>query len=136
MNVIHNAIFDPALNSGAGGWRSMKTTDLGGGGGGGGLTNTELRAAPVPMIPRMLTGGNSSANVVSATPVVLASQACYQVTVFNPSTNKVVNVLQGGNGIPVQPGGRETLFGITNANVLSVVTADGSALVVPYRWEG
>lgn len=36
MNVIHNAIFDPALNSGAGGWRSMKTTDLGGGGGGGG----------------------------------------------------------------------------------------------------
>mgnify|MGYP007086366679 CR=1 FL=1 len=36
MNVIHNAVFDPTLNDGAGGWRSLRTTDLGGGGGGGG----------------------------------------------------------------------------------------------------
>lgn len=36
MNVIHNAVFDPTLNDGAGGWRSLRTTDLAGGGGGGG----------------------------------------------------------------------------------------------------
>lgn len=36
MNVVHNAIWDATLKGGAGGWRSLKTTDLGGGGGGGG----------------------------------------------------------------------------------------------------
>ena len=28
-----------------------------------------------------------------------------------------------------------TFFGLTNANQLTVVTDDGSALTVPYRWE-
>ena len=138
MQNVRNAVWDPTLNAGDGGWRRMEVGDLGGGGGGpsGGLTDTQLRASPVPMVPRMLAGGNGAVEVTGAGTFQLPAQACYQVTVYNPSDTVVVEVSQDGNPIPVQPKSRETLFGITNANVLFVGTSDGTALSVPFRWEG
>lgn len=134
MNTVHNAVFDPALGP-DGGWRSLRTTDLsGGGGGGGGLTNTELRASPVPMKPVLTAGGNISVDLTAGDDSVIPSQACTQVTIANPDTDDIVNVIQGGVAFPVFPRSYVSFFGITNANQLTL-NCPASAVTVGVRWE-
>lgn len=69
MNVIHNAVFDPALNDGAGGWRSLRTTDLAGGGGGGGDASAANQLAL-----KAVVGATSDAawDGVAANPTMMA----------------------------------------------------------------
>lgn len=66
---VFNSIWDPTLNGGSGGWRSMKTTDLGGGGGGGGDASAANQLALKAVI-----GSTTDAawDGVSANPTMMA----------------------------------------------------------------
>lgn len=109
------------------------------GGGGGGLTNTELRATPVPVLPAMGSGGFLTANTSAANGAsftAFASQVCKQLTI---SCDQDLSVQQGGAGAAffVPQNTMFTMFGISNANVIAVKRKDdaNTATVVSARWE-
>lgn len=104
------------------------------------LTDTQLRAAPVPIISRFTSGGNLSvATSADGTSfVTFPAQACTQVTVIN-DTNFSFEVRQGGAGVavPVLAQSSFSFFGAANANVYSVrrKDLDVEPANVYIRWE-
>lgn len=133
MNVVHNAIWDPDLLP-APGWRRLETGDLSGGGGGpsGGLTDTQLRASPVPMIPVMGSSGQLIETIPEDVSTSLPTQACKQVTIANADATTTLFIAQGGVEFPVFPKGYATFLGLTNVDQLA---ARGAAGPVYIRWE-
>lgn len=105
----------------------------GGAGGGGGLTDQQLRATPVPMVP-MLTGSGNIELVVTTpdAPMQLPSQACKQAVIANNSA-KQGWVIQGGKKFPIFAQAYFTFFGITNTNQLSVQLPEAGDMYV--HWE-
>lgn len=104
------------------------------------LTDTQLRATPVPIISRFTAGGNLSVttNADGSTFVPFPAQACTQVTVIN-DTNFSFEVRQGGAGVavPVLAQSSFSFFGATNANAYSVrrKDLDVEPTNVYIRWE-
>lgn len=104
------------------------------------LTDTQLRATPIPIISRFTSGGNLSVatNVDGSSFVTFPAQACTQVTVIN-DTNFSLEVRQGGAGVavPVLAQSSFSFFGATNANAYSVrrKDLDVEPTNVYIRWE-
>ncbi len=104
----------------------------GGSGGGGGLTDAQLRASPVPVVPSLAQSGNIELAVTTNTPVAFGAQAIKQITIANVS-NDLGWVIQGGKRFPLFPMAYFSFFGVTNANQLQVeLPADGT---VYGHWE-
>lgn len=104
------------------------------------LTNTELRASAVGVVPQMASGGNMSVQTAAtgSTYTAFASQACKQLTIVNDSGTTVL-FQQGGTGVgvPVLDGTAFTIFGITNANQIGLKRKDDSntQVTLAARWE-
>lgn len=104
------------------------------------LTDAQLRANLVPVIPSMASGGNLSltTNATGTTFNVFASQACKQLNVSN-QTGVTIEVQQGGTGVAFQIPTNTfyTFFGITNTNQLGIRRTDtlNTQVTVTARWE-
>lgn len=104
------------------------------------LTDAQLRATPLSVIPLMTSGGNLSVttNATGTTFNAFASQACKQLNISN-QTGTTIEVQQGGAGVAFQipSGAFYTFFGITNANQLAIRRTDVSntTVTVTARWE-
>lgn len=105
---------------------------ISGGGSGGGLTDAQLRASPVPVVPSLAQSGNIELAVTAGTPVAFGAQAIKQITIANVSNN-LGWVIQGGKRFPLFPMAYFSFFGVTNANQLQVeLPANGT---VYGHWE-
>lgn len=110
----------------------LPTTSGGGSSGGGGLTDAELRAAPLNVAPAMASGGNVKVTLAANVVSTLASRACKQVTVANPTDTDVFAVI-GTVDFPVFARGYFTFFGLTNANAIALRSTEAGDVYV--RWE-
>ena len=104
------------------------------------LTNAELRASALPVLPSMANGGNLAVttNTTGTNYAAFASQVCKQLTISNQS-GVVIEVRQGGAGVALQipTGAFYTFFGITNTNQLDVrrVDVSNTQITITARWE-
>ncbi len=104
------------------------------------LTDSQLRANPVGVLPSMASGGNLSVTtaVVGTNWTAFGSQVCKQLTISNQS-GTTIEVRQGaaGVGFQIPTGTFYTFFGITNANQLDVRRVDTSntQITITARWE-
>ena len=104
------------------------------------LTNAELRASALPVLPSMANGGNLAVttNTTGTNYAAFASQVCKQLTIANDS-GSTIEFIQGGAGAayPILDGTYYTVFGITNANQISIRRKDVSntTVIIAARWE-
>lgn len=91
--------------------------------------------------PQMAQGGNLNVqtSATGASFVVIAAQACRQVTIANNNTSVAIEVQQDGVGVafPVFAGTYFTFYGITDSSQLGVRRVDqsGTQVTVNARWE-
>lgn len=113
--------------------RNFAELAAGSGAGSNALTDEQLRASPVAMVPMLNASGNIEVAVATVnTPVQLPSQEAKQITLAN-FTNGDGWVIQDGKRFPLFPMAYFTFFGITNSNQLSVQLA--TAGTVYGHWE-
>lgn len=92
------------------------------------------------VVPLMGSGGMLAVatTATGANFILLASQACKQVTIAN-NTGVIIEIQQGAAGValPIFVGSYFTFFGLTNANQLGMRRNDQAATVVTAqaRWE-
>jgi len=104
------------------------------------LTDAQLRASNIPVIPSMASGGNISAQTAATGTnwTAYSSQTCKQLTLSNQS-GTTIEVRQGGTGVGLQipTGSFYTFFGITNTNQLEIRRVDtaNTQVTITARWE-
>lgn len=113
-------------------------TSPGGGGGGSGLTDTQLRAAPVPVRPAATTVTilTAQTQATGTNWTTFGSQACSALDLVN-NTGTTIEYRRGGtgSGMTIPSGGSRLIVGITNADQISVRRVDTSNVQVTVQAE-
>ncbi len=95
---------------------------------------------PLEVAPLLLNGGNLSVQTAATGTnyTAFASQVCCQLTLVN-NTGTTIEFRQGGAGVavPVFDQSFYTIFGITNANQISIRRTDtgNTQVTAQARWE-
>lgn len=122
------------------GTTAQQVAIVAGSGPSGGLTDTQLRANPLDVIPLLESAGHLSlqTNADGTTYTAFSSQACKQLTVSNQS-GTTLEFQQGGSGVAFQvpTGSFYTFFGLSNASSLGARRVDTSTtqVTIQGRWE-